>query len=512
MVIIDAMAPTRIDHAVAAARPARRRGRPAAATLAALLCCWGIAAAPARAQDAPPSPAALDVPSVAPCSPYGLNLAWAAATDDVAVVRYEVLLLSLGPGFVAGTVVAASPQPPSYAFFLDGDSGVGLAPGTTYTLAIRTVDSSGQTTVGNAQTVTMPARPAAVAGLAGRFDGASVVLTWAAPAGACAIVVRREGEAIATLPAGATSVVDRAAIHGRSTYAVEARGHRLGATATIVLTEPLPAIGGRPTCAFRDTPLSARRLVEVSVASICLLNRQRVLAGLQPVWVDARLNAAALGHARDEVARNFFGHVNPDGCDPSCRAVAAGYAGAAAENIYAGVSTATDAVDGWMRSSGHRTNILSSGYRTMGSGTAVGGLHGRQWVHTFGFRPAPLTAVSGLEPQFQGAANPDAAGRPTAGGRSAKSPAGLRVRSARITRAWRLRVSAAITRRANGGRVRIRVRGRGATVTYRVRIANGSVRLSRTLPRRVRARRMTVALHYAGSSRVRSATVTLRLR
>ncbi len=271
-------------------------------------------------------------------------------------------------------------------------------------------------------------------------------------------------------------------------------------------------VGGEPTCAFRDTPMSAAAVTEVSIASVCLVNYNRVRAGLQPVWIDPRLASAAEGHARDQAARNFFDHVNPDGCNPSCRALAVGYPLGAGENIYAGIATATTAVDGWLRSPGHRSNILNPSYRTIGSGTAVGGESGRQWVHTFGSVSAPITAVSGLEPGFQGAAFPGRESPVTgdrAPARGSRMRSRLRVRSARITRAWRLQLTATITSRANGGRLRVRVRARGRTVTFRIRIAGGRARLNRKLPARVRARRMLVTIHYAGTSRVHPGGVRL---
>jgi len=276
-----------------------------------------------------------------------------------------------------------------------------------------------------------------------------------------------------------------------------------GAEATV--TKARSAVGAQSTCAWRDTPISAGRLREVSISSVCLMNDQRVRAGLQPLRVDPRLWAAAEGHARDEAARNFFSHTNPDGCDPSCRAQAAGYPVGAGENLFAGVTTAAQAVDGWMNSPGHRANILSAGYQTLGSGTAMGGPYGTQWVQTFGAAPAPITAATGLEPAFQGAADPDRDGSATQ-----LVAADLKVSGAKITHTWRLKLTATLTRRADGGRVRVRVRGRGRSVTYTARIAGGRARLNRKLPRRVRASRMRVTVSYAGNGSVRADSVKLK--
>lgn len=475
----------------------------------------GLAGAPqpAAALDEPPTAPGLLAPAIAACTPFGLQLTWSASSDDVAVDHYEVLIARSGQLPELVTIVAAgSPQPPSYTTFVDGNGAFALFDGQSYSVTIRAVDSSAQSTPSVPQIAMMaPSVPGAVAATQARLSGAQVQLAWSTQPAACAFAVDREGTQIAVLPAGSTAYIDGAPMHGRSTYAIRAlgRGAASAAGSVVIVTEPLPVLGSQPTCKWRTTAISSRRLAEVSVASVCLLNYQRVRAGLQPVWVDARLQAAAIGHARDEAARNFFEHVNPDGCSPSCRASIAGYPQGAGENIYAGVTTAAEAVDGWMRSPGHRANILAGIYRTIGSGTAIGGPDGRQWVHDFGFVGAPITAVSGLEAQFQGAADPDAGGSTPSTG-SAKSSARLRVTSARLSGTWRLRLTATVTRRANGGHVRVTVRGRGRSKTYTARISAGRARLSKTLALKVRARRMTITVSYAGSRRVRSAKVTLR--
>jgi len=466
-----------------------------------------VAAAAATAQDAPPSAPGLAPPRVAACTPFGVELAWTASTDDVAVVRYDVLVARPGlpPALsaTAATVGAANPQPAAYTYFLDAAGPVKLLDGQSYTLFVRAVDSAGLQTFSAPQTATIaPVTPAPTTGLQGSLVGSQVPLRWDAQPAACSFVVHRDDEAIAALPAGTTTFVDGAPLHGRSLYGVHPVGRTgsLGDAATAVVSEPLPVVGARATCAWRDTPISARRLSQASSASICLMNHRRVRAGLQPVWVDARLQAAAGRHARDMAARRYFSHVSPEGCNSTCRANAAGYPRGTGENLFAGPPTAAESVDGWMGSPGHRLNILDPEYRTVGSGTAMGGLFRRQWAQTFGPIGAPLSAISGLEARYQGRANPDA-----------PVLANLRVRDLELTRAWRLKLTATIASRADGARVRIRVRARGETVSYLARIAEGRARLSRTLPRHMRARSLTVTVSYAGSSRVRAASVTRRI-
>jgi uncharacterized protein YkwD len=55
-----------------------------------------------------------------------------------------------------------------------------------------------------------------------------------------------------------------------------------------------------------------------------------------------------------------------------------------AENIAAGAETPRDVVDGWMRSSGHRKNMLGARYTEVGIGYWPGGSARFYWVADFG--------------------------------------------------------------------------------------------------------------------------------
>jgi uncharacterized protein YkwD len=124
------------------------------------------------------------------------------------------------------------------------------------------------------------------------------------------------------------------------------------------------------------------------------INERRQEHGLNPLTFDPELAAIARGHSQDMVEREFYDHVNPDGQDPTDRYAEAGYTcrveeddqiWRGAENImqdYWGVDTTTHTatrnestmaeyiVDGWMRSEGHRENILKPFWRREGIGVA----------------------------------------------------------------------------------------------------------------------------------------------
>ena len=76
-------------------------------------------------------------------------------------------------------------------------------------------------------------------------------------------------------------------------------------------------------------------------------------------------------------ARDYFSHESPDGADAGRRVRDAGLTfRAAAENIFSarGADDPVDAaVTNWMRSHGHRRNILAPGFNASGIGVAVSG-------------------------------------------------------------------------------------------------------------------------------------------
>ena len=484
-----------------------------------------LLAAPAAAQGTgdtvPPGAPDLRAPEVRNCQPYGLALAWSAAEDDVGVARYEISIADeSGASTVVATVDAPAEQPASYARFVEGEREYPLAAGARYEVAVRAVDGAGNAGEADREQVVMPPQPpAAVTGLRGAIEGTAVRVAWDAAPAACSFAVYRDETPLGTVSAGETGFVDSGALHGRSTYSVVALdrtgGHSLVASVDVV--EPLPDVPAQPTCAWRDAALQSASTAQASMASICLVNHIRVRQGLEPVYVDARLQTAAEGHARDQVVRGYYDHTSPEGCGVGCRAEASGYPGGSlAENIFKDVATARTAVDGWMESAGHRTNMLSPDYSTMGSGTAVEGGE-RMWVHAFGDVRAPLSAPSGLELRFQGAADPSGSSPPGGGGGGGglefdgldppppRHAAKLRIDTQRtVLRGRRLSVFARTSRRLDGRTVKVTFRARGRTFSFRVRVRRGKVSARRVLPRGMRSfRRATLTVRYTGDSQVR---------
>jgi uncharacterized protein YkwD len=141
-----------------------------------------------------------------------------------------------------------------------------------------------------------------------------------------------------------------------------------------------PAAAGTP-CPGGDVLPTARNLEQARDAAACLINRQRTRRGLRALRTNGSLQSSAGSYARDMVRRSFFDHVSPGGetLSERIRRQTSYLTGAQSweigENLAWGTgSKATPAqiVAGWMRSPGHRRNILHAGYREMGLGIAVG--------------------------------------------------------------------------------------------------------------------------------------------
>lgn len=99
------------------------------------------------------------------------------------------------------------------------------------------------------------------------------------------------------------------------------------------------------------------------------VNAYRARYGLAPLTRDPLLDRAAQMHSRDMLARDFVGHVAPDGSGPTDRALAAGYRfGRIAENLTAGAQSAEEAVREWIESPPHRDAMLIPDLSDVGVG------------------------------------------------------------------------------------------------------------------------------------------------
>jgi uncharacterized protein YkwD len=133
-------------------------------------------------------------------------------------------------------------------------------------------------------------------------------------------------------------------------------------------------------CPNADTIPTAENLEEIRAAMVCLHNEARAKADVALLDPDARLTAAAQGHASDMVTQEYFAHDALSGRDPFDRMRREGYIGReivwnAGETIaWASGSYATpqSVMDAWMDETTQRLTLLAPDFRDIGVGVALG--------------------------------------------------------------------------------------------------------------------------------------------
>jgi uncharacterized protein YkwD len=139
------------------------------------------------------------------------------------------------------------------------------------------------------------------------------------------------------------------------------------------------------------TPAASNAAYEQQVVE--LVNAQRWANGQLPPYKRASaLDSAARYHSLDMGQDNYFQHDSYDRVSGSLvfvcywyARVATFYSSVMGENIAAGYATPASVMDGWMNSSGHRANILSTTSWEIGVGYAsVSGGYGAYWTQDFG--------------------------------------------------------------------------------------------------------------------------------
>ncbi|MEP6801649.1 MAG: CAP domain-containing protein [Acidobacteriota bacterium] len=156
---------------------------------------------------------------------------------------------------------------------------------------------------------------------------------------------------------------------------------------------------------FADRTLELSDLGAVRAALLARVNRERAAAGLPAVRPQPLLDETALRHARDMLARSYYGHDSPEGTTALDRSKKAGYKPRyIGENVARGQYSADEVMDGWMGSEVHREHILGKLFSEIGSGVAIGkNANGYQvlWVQCFG-RPRDLLPAPRVRMQSPG--------------------------------------------------------------------------------------------------------------
>jgi uncharacterized protein YkwD len=160
--------------------------------------------------------------------------------------------------------------------------------------------------------------------------------------------------------------------------------HRRCLTLVVLGLFCLPGVVAGPTA--ESAIAAAPSLIRAS-SLVDLANQQRSLAGLPPLRANSRLMLAAQTQAEQSASERKLAHVLPGQRypRPEDRLDASGYPWRAfAENIAVGHRSATEAIDAWMKSPGHRRNMLSASYTEMGTGVATDAGGRAYFVQVFG--------------------------------------------------------------------------------------------------------------------------------
>lgn len=165
-------------------------------------------------------------------------------------------------------------------------------------------------------------------------------------------------------------------------------GHPVRHTGATHGQAPVPQNGVCPNSQMRPT---ASDLPQIRLATLCLVNRERMSHGEGALSPNGKLQTAAQGHSEDMSKGDYFEHDGRHGDTPLSRMRAAGYifsshiGYAVGENIaWATLWLATPKaiVASWMASPGHRANILDATFRESGIGVS----------------PHPLASLANGEP------------------------------------------------------------------------------------------------------------------
>lgn len=100
-----------------------------------------------------------------------------------------------------------------------------------------------------------------------------------------------------------------------------------------------------------------------------LVNIERQKQGLSPLKLSSELSKVAKIKSQDMADKNYFSHNSPTYGSPfdMMKQFGIKYT-TAGENIAKGYSSAQAVMNGWMNSPGHKANILSSNFGTLGVG------------------------------------------------------------------------------------------------------------------------------------------------
>jgi len=121
--------------------------------------------------------------------------------------------------------------------------------------------------------------------------------------------------------------------------------------------------------AIKAPNLTSVKTVEKQVQ--VMVNNERAKVGLSPLALNLQLSTMARAKSQDMIDKGYFSHQSPTYGSPFDMMKSFGFTYmSAGENIAEGQPTATEVMNSWMNSAGHKANILNKSYSEIGVGLA----------------------------------------------------------------------------------------------------------------------------------------------
>ena len=134
------------------------------------------------------------------------------------------------------------------------------------------------------------------------------------------------------------------------------------------------------------TPSAAVSFSTLQTQVVSLSNKQRVAHGCKALGVNDKLLWSARGHSKYQAKTHTMTHTGGGGSTFLTRADAAGYHAALSENVAYGYRSAAEVVNAWMKSPGHRRNLLDCRAKTVAVGVAYASDGTPYYTQDFGWR------------------------------------------------------------------------------------------------------------------------------
>lgn len=179
---------------------------------------------------------------------------------------------------------------------------------------------------------------------------------------------------------------------GTETYTVQ-RGdslwkiavkYKVGIDEIIAANKQIPNIDMIYPMQKINIPKMDKATTGVEEEVLALVNQERSKAGLKPLQMDWELQRVARTKSCDMANKGYFSHQSPTYGSPFDMMKQFGVNfKSAGENIASGQRSASEVMQSWMNSSGHRANILNTSYTHIGVGYCKGGQMGTYWTQQF---------------------------------------------------------------------------------------------------------------------------------